>query len=290
MKRFVYLTMAVALVVVPAVAVLKAAAPSYRQQTGPPIPSQQPQINQRPRPRMDFVKTADFYLRDGRFVHGKLLDENKNRITVEELQASKIVVATYSKREIDTRTLDVKGIPESKYYIRLGEYFAGRTWDFRDDPDDFIQAIRCYEKARRSILQSERPDRELDTVNEKLNKLREDREMWTKEVESRARLQKLELEATFPQRMQQLEDKVNANTQAFSDTLPVIENRYRKLDKNVSDISKKLSYRLDKLEKQVKSNEKVIRRIEDRSHYYYYPRYPRSYLYYQRHYDRDSNN
>ncbi len=115
---------------------------------------------------------ANFYLRDGKLVFGKLVSEEKNKITVERLDESRIVVSTYSKREIDSRTLQVRSIAEAAYYIELAEYFSGRTWDFRDDPDDFIQAIRCYEKAKRFLAETQGPDSEkIDEINKKIEHL-----------------------------------------------------------------------------------------------------------------------
>ncbi|MHC4159506.1 MAG: hypothetical protein ACYSSO_10555, partial [Planctomycetota bacterium] len=87
--------------------------------------------------RPNFVRTADFYLRDGKLIFGKLVSEDKNKITIEQLDASKIIVATYSRRDIDPRTLQVKNVSDYKHYFDLAQYFSSRTWDFRDDPDDF---------------------------------------------------------------------------------------------------------------------------------------------------------
>ena len=65
------------------------------------------------RPRMDFVKMVDFYLRDSeKLVFGKLVLEDRNKITVERLDESRIIVSTYSKREIDARTLRTKTYPK----------------------------------------------------------------------------------------------------------------------------------------------------------------------------------
>ena len=63
------------------------------------------------------------------------------KVELEMLVGSKIIVATYSKRDMDTRSLQVKSVSASKYYGNMAEYFAGRTWDFKDDPDEFIQAM-----------------------------------------------------------------------------------------------------------------------------------------------------
>jgi len=131
-----------------------------------------------PRARTDFVKMANFYLRDGKLVFGKLLSEEKNKITVERLEESRIVVSTYSKREIDSRTLQTRNVPEVRYYIELAEYFSGRTWDFRDDPDDFIQAIRCWEKAKQSIAETQGQDSErIVEINKKINRVQADRKV-----------------------------------------------------------------------------------------------------------------
>ena len=52
------------------------------------------------RPRMSVARTADFYLRTGEFIFGRLVTEDRNKITVERLEEGKIVPSTYSKREI----------------------------------------------------------------------------------------------------------------------------------------------------------------------------------------------
>lgn len=81
----------------------------------------------RSNPRVKFVKIVYFYLRDDNLVSGKPVSEDKNKVAVEQLEKSQIVVLNYIKRQIGMRTLHTKNMPASKYHMELGEYFAGRT-------------------------------------------------------------------------------------------------------------------------------------------------------------------
>ena len=146
------------------------------------------------RPRMSVARTADFYLRTGEFIFGRLVTEDKNKITVERLEGGKIIPSTYSRREIEPRTLQTKSIPEYRYYLDLAEHFSSRTWDFKDDPDDFIQAIRCCEKAKQSVLPTQTQGSErISEIDERIKKLQADRQVWERETESRAKLKRWSL-------------------------------------------------------------------------------------------------
>jgi len=182
--------------------------------------------------RANVVRTADFHLRTGELVFGKVLTEDKNKITIERLEESRIVVQTYGRREIDARTLDIKTVPEYRYYLDLADYFAGRTWDFRDDPDDFIQAIRCCEKAKAALGTSAsggQDSERIEQINERIKKLEADRQVWETQVKSRAELNKLEFEAEAVNKLKELEAKVNASTKQVSESM-------ERLDKAVTDI------------------------------------------------------
>jgi len=248
-----------------------------------------PPIAKKPRPRVNFVKVANFYLRSDELVFGKLVSEDKNKITIEQLDESKIVVSTYSKREIDIRTLVTKNVPEANYYLELAEYFSGRTWDFRDDPDDFIQAIRCCEKAKQSVVETRGQDSEkIDEINHKIKQLEADRLVWAREVESRARLKKLEFEAEIAKRLKKLEDKVSANTQQVNESTANIKDYCQKLEKSIFGMNKDLSQRLQIVEERVRTNRRLIDDIAYTRYYYHYHRYYSPRLYYP--YDRSGGN
>jgi hypothetical protein len=233
-----------------------------------------------PGPKVTFVKMADFYLRNGKLVFGKLLSEDKNKIILERLDESKIVVSTYSKKEVDGRTLRIRNISEVEYYLNLAEYFSGRTWDFRDDPDDFIQAIRCYEKARLSAQENHiQNTEEIEQINQSLQQLQADRQFWISEAKSRAELKKLEFEAVIETRIKDLEDKVNANSRKLDNSIEQLDkiiadmkDNYQKLEKSISQINKGLSHQLETLSSRIESNRRMIDDI-GRRRYLYPPRY-----------------
>jgi len=245
---------------------------------------QTPQITQnddKQKPKINIIKTAEFYLRNGSLISGKLLSENKNKITVEKLEASSIVVSTYSKKEIDSRTLSIKKLPEYKYYLELAEYFTGRTWDFKDDADDFIQAIRCYEKARQSIVETQGQDNEkIEQIDQSLAHLHADRELWIKEVQSRAKLKKLEFEAEIESRIEELKDKVdssirqlNESTERFNKTAADIEDNHQKLQQDITKMDENFSRQLKILEDRIEDNRRLINRSR-RHPWLYYPSRP----------------
>ena len=232
----------------------------------------------------DYIKVADFYLRNGDLVFGKLVLEDKNRVTVEQIEGSKIVVSTYSKREVDTRTIRIKNVPEHKHYVELAEYFSGRTWDFEDDPDDFIQAIRCYEKAKQSIGKKQKQAEELiESIDEKIELLHKDREVWTKEVESRAKLKKMEFDTTIETKLEELEEKVVANTQQLKDMEGVdelvtnFEEDFKTLQDDIVEMDDYYARELDFLDEKIEDNRLLIDRID-----YRYSDRPRNYRPYQR--------
>ncbi len=225
--------------------------------------------------RMTFVKMVDFYLRDGNLVYGKLVSEDKNKIIVEQLKESTMVPTTYSKRDADTRTIDIRNTPEYKYYLELAEYFAGRTWDFRDDPDDFIQAIRCYEKAKQLLSQTQREfDEQIKDINRKIGKLQEDREVWTRETESRAKLRKLEFEAELENKLKEVINKVSENSQQVDVAMTVLKQTVedmklenKKLAEDISKENKDIYQQLRKLESWIRTNKRLIDELWRRYHW-----------------------
>jgi archaellum component FlaC len=235
----------------------------------------------RPRTRQNSVRMADFYLKDGKLIFGKLISEDKNKVIIEELSGSKIVVTAYSRREIDPRTLQTRNVPEYKYHMDLAEYFSGRTWDFRDDPDDFIQAIRCYEKAKQVVVGTSRIDTErIEQINERIKKLQADREVWAREIESRAKLKKLEFEAEIQTRLSELEDKISASSQKIDESVERLDNvikeikdNHQRLEQAFSMMEQDIRRQLNIMAGQIEANRRVI----DPFYGYIRPRYPYGY-------------
>jgi archaellum component FlaC len=220
------------------------------------------------RPRAEAVTMAEFYMRDGNAVSGRLLSEDNTQIVIEQPMDSTLVTRNFSKREMDARTLKTRPMPESQYYTRLAEYFAARTWDFRDDPDDFIAAIRSYEKAKRSLEASGADGERIAEIDRAIKKLEEDREVWTREVEPRAKLKKLEYEAEAENRLKQLEKQVaesnvrlNESIKYLDKTAADIKNDYERLEKTVSGLNKDFVQQIRNLDLRIQSNVNAINDI-----------------------------
>jgi hypothetical protein len=217
--------------------------------------------------RLDFVKMVDFYLNDGTFVSGRLISEDRNKVIVEEIQEGGLTTSIYGKREINSRTLQTKGLLEYKYYLALAEHFASQTWDFQNDPDDFIQAIRCYEKARQLLEDTDRHDDEISQINEKIKQLQADRKVWTRETESRSELKKLEFEATLEKRLKELESTLNTvnqqldkNSKDLDSAITTLQNNYQRLETSTSRANENIAQQLKNLENRVTDDERMIER------------------------------
>jgi uncharacterized protein YdcH (DUF465 family) len=231
--------------------------------------------------KLDFVKMADFQLNNGVSVSGRLISEDKNKIVVEEVREGGMAASTYNKKEIAPRTLSTKSTLEYKYYLGLAEHFSAKTWDFQNDPDDFIQAIRCYEKAKQLLANTERRDNEANQIDERIKRLQADREVWTREAESRAKLKKLEFESTIEQKLKDFENKLNAagpqldkldkSMQQLDNTVATVKDNYQKLDANVSKTNEDIFRQLRDLENRVGENERILGRWGRYPQYYYSP-------------------
>lgn len=220
------------------------------------------------KPRVDTVTMADFYLRDGNVVSGRLLSDDKNQVVVEQTSDSTLITRSYTKKEIDSRTLTTRIIPESRYYAQLAEYFKARTWDFADDPDDFIQVIRCYEKARQVLLNAGADEEKVAQVANEIKKIKQDREVWESQVESRAKLKKLEYDAEAESRLKNLEKqvfesniKLNESIKYLDKTTEDIKSDHQRLQDMVAGINKDYIEQIRTIETQIQDIREDIKDI-----------------------------
>jgi len=235
-------------------------------QTTPSLGQTTPEKPAATEPRPKFVRTADFYLKDGTFIYGKLVSEDKNKVTIEHIEGSKIVAATYGRRQIEPRTFQIKSVPAAKYYTELAEYFAARTWDFENDADDFIQAIRCYEAAKRAITGNSEQDRQrIKSIEEKIKELQADRQVWAREVQSRAKLRQTEFEAEYQARFSLLKNQIEANTTKLNEAIARLDKlvtnlqeNHQKLEQNFAAMDQQLRGQLSILAEQIEINRSII--------------------------------
>ncbi len=216
-----------------------------------------------PRPvkkQIERLRIVSFRLKDSGVVKGKVISEDRHMITLEKPDESRIVLFTYDRKDIDSIVYET--MPEFEYYENLAEYFSNRTGDFKDDPDDFIQAIRFYEKSKRLIAETRgETSEQVKEIEEKIKEIKADREVWIKEVKSRAELKKLEFEAMFDVRIKELEKEINKTNEELYGMAKDIKGEFEK----IKDSNKNLSWELEKI--------KDILSSRPRNYYYYYPYY-----------------
>ena len=85
-----------------------------------------------------------------------------------------------------------------------------------------------------------------------------DREVWTREVESRAKLKKLEFEAMFETRLKELEAKVDASIGQADKVVADIEDSQQRLKERISVISQDLARRVSMLDSRIGYNRRLI--------------------------------
>ena len=224
------------------------------------------------RKKLENVRLTSLYLRSGKLVSGRVVSEDSNKITVAEVVGSQIVVNTYGVRELELKTRSVKIKLEFEYDEELAGYFASRTRDFRDDPDDFIQAIRFYEKAK-YLLADASPSIYADKIKEiekKIDAIDAERKVWIREVKSRTELKQLELQATINERIKELQDentKYKKHLETIVADLDDIKDNFDILDQNVS-------WNIQRLEEEAIANQYELDQLwRRRSPVYLYDNY-----------------
>ncbi len=221
----------------------------------------------KPKAKLDSVTMIDFYTRDGNAVSGKLLRDDITQFVVEEPLESVIVTKTYSKREIDTRTVRTRQMPEWQYYVRLAEYLSAKTWDFVNDPDEFIGAARCYEKAKQSLQAGGAEAEKIADIDKAIKKVQDDKEVWTREVESRAKLKKLEYDAEAENRLKKLERSVAESNAKFSESVKSLDKTaegFKNDYKAIGDLNKDMVKQINNLQSQINDNRAMINNLSAR--------------------------
>jgi hypothetical protein len=227
-----------------------------------------PAAAKRPVRKLDTVTIAEFYMRDGSPVSGKLLSDDRNQIIIERPVESAVVTRTFSKRDVDTRTVKMRQVPAWQYYVQLGEYFNAKTWDFKDDPDNFISAIRCYEKAKQSLIDSGLEGDKSAEMDKNIEKIKKDREVWTSQVESRAKLKKLEFDAEAENRLKEIEKQLSESSarmaesiKYFDKTAADVKDSQQKLEQTFSGFNRDFARQIQNLQMQINQQRVAINEL-----------------------------
>jgi hypothetical protein len=159
------------------------------------------------------VQLISFNLTGSQRINGKLVSEDPYQIEIDEVKGSRIVLATYNKNYIDKSSVIYKTVSELDYWRDMGKYFLQKVWDFQDDPDEYMQAIRCYQQARTIAEDALGVDHKLVAeLDEKINEIQKDMDKWAEQAKSRSELRKLEVLSTLDTRLQKIEEQISANS------------------------------------------------------------------------------
>jgi len=171
--------------------------------------------NNLPRKPLTNARKTAFTLKTGESVLGKVISEDINQLTILEVKQSKMVTNVYQRNNIDLKTLTYSTLPEYKYWQELGDYFYNRTWDFNDDPDDFLQSQRCCEKAKDLLTESLGSNHPLvKELTEKIENITQEQIKWEAQAQTRARLTKLEIESTLELKLNEIKEIAQQNSES----------------------------------------------------------------------------
>ena len=102
-------------------------------------------------------------------------------------------------------------------------------------------------------------------IDKSIKKVRDDREVWTREVESRAKLKKLEYDAEAENRLKKLERtiaegnaKLTESIKAMDKTAEGLKNDYANMDKTVGELNKDMVKQITNLQVQINDNRVLI--------------------------------
>ncbi len=214
--------------------------------------------------RIQKVRTASFELKNGKSVSGKVLEDSKLFISLLVPNKGLMVKVKYPKSQIKYR-ISYKSYPEQEYYEILAGNFLDQTWDFRNDPDEFIQALRCYEKAKEIIKDVFGEDHEkVAYYNNKIKNIEAQRQKWFELTKDRAEQIKVEDIAEFDNRIQELTNRLDSLTNSVdkileeNQSLSELQEKFNKSTAYIYETLKKLEYTSN-------SNTDDIRDLYDRT-------------------------
>ncbi len=220
--------------------------------------------------RVKNVKVISFTTASGQIIRGKVLSEDRNFVTIEYPSQSSIGVQTVARKEMIPDSFVQQTISEYEYWMQLADYFKSQTWDFKNDPDDFMQAIRCLEKARDITAEIRGKDHVLVVeIQAGIDKLNLDSQSWVEKAKIRAEQMNLETMATLDETIKKLTDISAANSEQIaklerisSDTARVqtdIENLKSQIQQELSVISANIKSMSDDIVKNTARTDELWR-------------------------------
>ena len=227
------------------------------------------------------VRLVSFILNSGQRVGGRVESEDAFEIRLSEIKDAEIVSSKYYKNDIDKKSIIYKNVSGLDYWRDTGDYFLQKVWDFQNDPDEFIQAVRCFEKAKILVQDAVGAGHKLAAeLNDKISRINADMQKWSEQAKTRAEMRNLETLAALDSKLQQFQEQIAENSKAVSDLRQEIKNvsaasgSYEQLRDKVNDADiwmRVFEQRIIKLESDM---DNFWRWNRNQPRYYYVP--PRS--------------
>jgi len=195
-------------------------------------------------------------MKDGRTVSGRVVSDDRTQITVSEPVGGIFVSTSYNRLDIEPRTINYQSLSEYQYWLNMGQLFEGRTWDFRDDPDEFAQSLRCYQTARDLAGSSMGSDSAVaKDVELRINKLLESRKRWIEDVEPRAKMAEYELKSTLSARL----DDMNKTLARMQNEVEQLNRQRTSIETALANYQRDVDNRLTRMADDIRRNYEYIR-------------------------------
>lgn len=250
--RFPVITIALSMVIL-AGAVQAADTPTAAP-TATATPTAQPVV----RKPAETIRMITFKLKDGRTVTGRITSDDRGQVTVAEIQGSIIVPSTYSRLDMEPRSISYQSVSEYQYWMTTGQYFENHTWDWQDDADEFAQALRCYQTAQDLATAAMGKDSAaaLD-ADARVQKVLASRQKWIETAKPRAEMAELELKSTLAQRL----DNINKSITALQADVKVMAQAQSTYDASLANYQRDVNARLTRMSDDIRAYYDSIRNI-----------------------------
>lgn len=225
------------------------------------------------------VDMISFVTLEGQTIRARIISEDKTQITVSFPKDSKFITVSYGRDQFFPNSINRQSMLDIDYWTEMAALFESQIWDFQNDPDDFINAIRCYENARDIAAAVRGNSHELvKSFQQKIDELNSQQQKWEQTAQKRIEQIKLENQANEEDKFKDIYKAIDENNQR----LAVIENSLAELQKTqtalnelrtqTQEFQKITSEDLEKLNQLIQTNSRQIdylwRRVRESGYYY----------------------
>ena len=222
------------------------------------------------------TQLISFNLNDGRRINGRVIKKGPETIEIAQMTNNQMTLAKYSRQEMNQTSVTYRNVSSLDYWREAGQYFLDRVGDFQNDPDDFLQAIRCFEKAKTIAENSLGPNHKLiEELQKQITQTKVEMDRWVELIKPRAELRKLETLATIDVQLEQLKKQSQTNTENIAQiqqkigSFPDFAQKYNNLSNSINTLesqNRSFAQQIDRLKDDIYD---LWRYYRNRTIYYY---------------------